>query len=124
MNKPVYLGLPILEISKTSMYELWHDYIKLMHQYTAKQCCMDTDSFIIHNKTKDVFEDIADDVEKRFDTSNYAIECNSIERPLPTGENKKTIGLRKDELSGKIMTEFVGLRPKTYSYLIDDDNSD
>ena len=124
MNKPVYLGLPILEISKTSMYELWHDYIKLMYQYNAKLCCMDTDSFIIHNKTKDVFEDIADDVEKRFDTSNYAIECNSIERPLPTGENKKTIGLRKDELSGKIMTEFVGLRPKIYSYLIDDDNSD
>ena len=76
---------------------------------------MHTDSFIINIKTEDFYEDIIDDVEKRFDTPNY--ECN---RPLPTGKNKKEIGLMKDELGGKIMTDFVAFTPKTYSYLMDD----
>ena len=80
---------------------------------------MDTDSFIINIKTEDFYEDIADDIEKRFDTSNY--ECN---RPLPTGKQPlstgKVIGLMKDELGGEVMTEFVALRSKTYSYLMDD----
>ena len=77
---------------------------------------MDTDSFIIHIKTEDVYEDIADNVKKRFDTSNY-----EFNRPLPTGKNKKVIELMKDELGGKIIVEFVALRPKRYSYLTDDD---
>ena len=76
---------------------------------------MDTDSFIMHIKTEDFYKDIANDVEKRFDTSFY-----EVNRPLPTGKNKKVIGLMKDELGGKIMTEFVALRPKFYSYLTDD----
>ena len=71
---------------------------------------MDTDSFIINVKTEDVYEDIANDVEKRFDTSNY-----EVNRPLPKGKNKKVIGQMKDELEGKIMTEFFALRPETYS---------
>ena len=79
---------------------------------------MDTDSLIINIKTEDVSENITDDVEKRFDTSNY--QCN---RSLPTGKNKKVIGLIKDELGGKTMTESVALRPKTYSYLMDDCNT-
>ena len=73
---------------------------------------MDTDSFIFHVKTEDFYEDIADDVEKRFDTSNY-----KIKRPLHMGKNKTVIGLMKYELKGEIMTEFVSLRPKKYSYL-------
>ena len=100
------------------MYEFWYDYIKPTYQDNAKLCYMDTDSFIINVKTEDVYEDIAKDVEKRFDTSNY-----EVNRSLPTGNNKKVIGLMKDELGGKIMTEFVALRPKTYSYLTDDGNS-
>ena len=119
MNKPIYLGLSILEISKTLMYEFWYDYIKPKYQYNAKLCYMDTDSFVIHIKTEDIYEDIADDVEKRFDTSNY-----EINRPLPGCTNKKVIGLMKDELSEKIMSEFVTLRPKTNSNLKDDGNSD
>ena len=76
-------------------------------------------SFIIHIKTEDFYKDIANDVERRFDTSNY-----EVNRPLPIEKNKKVIGLMKDELGGKIMTEFVALRPKTYSYLRDDCKED
>ena len=80
---------------------------------------MDADSFIINIKTEDFYKDITNDVEKRFDTSNY--ECD---RPLPTGKNKKVIVLMKDELGGRVITEFFALRPKTYSYLTDDCKED
>ena len=80
---------------------------------------MDTDSFVMNIKTSDFYKDIANDIEKRYDTSNY-----EVNRPLPTGKNKKVIGLMKDELGGKIITEFVTLRPKTYSYLNDDCKED
>ena len=82
-------------------------------------CYTDTDSFIINIKTNDFYEDITSDVENRFDTSNY-----EVNRPLPMGNNKKVISLMKDELGGKIITEFVTLRPKTYSYLTDDGKED
>ena len=74
---------------------------------------MDTDSLVYDIKTEDFYEDIANDVEARFDTSGYS---KTDFRPLPIGLNKKVIGLMKDELGGKIMTEFVALRPKLYSY--------
>ena len=120
MNKPVYLGLSsILEICKTLLYKFWDDYMKPKYADNVKLCYMDTDSFIMHIKTADFYKDIANDVEKRFDTSNY-----EVSRPLPTRKNKKVIGLMKDELGGKIMTELVVLRPKTYSYLTDDSWSD
>ena len=93
MNKPVYLGMSILDISKTLMYEFWYDYIKPKYQDKAKLCYMDTDSFVIHIKTKDFYEDIANDVKEWFDTSNY-----DNNRPIPIGKNKKVIGLFKDEL--------------------------
>ena len=86
MNKPLYLGLSILKISKTLMYEFWYDYIKPKYCYNVKQCFMDTDSFIMfimHIKTEDVYKDIANDVEKQFGTSNYATE-----RPLQKGKFK------------------------------------
>ena len=102
MNKLVYLGLSILEISKTLMYEFWYDYTKPKYFDNVKLCYIDTDSFIMHIKTKDFDKDIVVDVEKRFDTLNYGEN-----RPLPTGKNKKKAGLMKDELGGKIMTEFV-----------------
>ena len=92
MNKPIYLGLSILEISKILMYEFWYDYIKPKYGDNVKLCYMDTDSFIIYIKTEDFYEDIANDVEKRFDISNYVVD-----RPLPTGKNKKVIGLMKNE---------------------------
>ena len=85
----------------------------------VKLCYMDTDSFIINIKTNYFYEDIANDVENRFDTSNY-----EVNRPLPTGKNKNVIGLMKDELGGKIITEFVTLRPKKYSFLTDEGKED
>ena len=102
MNKPVYLGLSILEFIKTLMLAFWHDYIKLKYQNNAKLCYMDTDSFIIQIKTENFYKDIADDVEKGINTSKY-----KIDRPFPIGMNEKVIGLMKDELGGKIMTEFA-----------------
>ena len=119
MNKPVYPGLPILEISITLMHEVWYDYIKPKYQQNAKLCYMDTDNFIINIKAEDFYEDISNDVEKRFDISNYEIKT-----PLPIGRNKKLIGLMNDEPGEKIISEFATLRPRTYSYLMDDGNSD
>ena len=119
MNKPIYLGLSILEISKTLMYEFWYDYMKPKYNDNVILCYMDTDSFIMNIKTNDFYEYIANDIENIFDTSNY--EAN---RPIPTGKNKKVIGLMKDELGGKIIKEFVTLRPKTYSFLTDDGKED
>ena len=112
MNKPIYLGLSILDISKITMYEFWYDYVKIKYQDKARLSYMDTDSFVVNIKTKDFYKDISQDVNTRFDTSNYAFD-----RPLPTGINKKVIGLMKDELGGDIITEFVALRPKAYSYI-------
>ena len=119
MNKPIYLGLSILEISKTLMYEFWYDYMKPKYNNDFKLCYMDTDSFIMNIKTNAFYKDISNDIENRFDTSNY-----EVNRPLPTGKNKKIIGLMKDELGGRIITEFVTLRPKTYSFLTDDRKED
>ena len=107
MNKPIYLGLSILEICKILMYEFWYDYMKPKYNDNIKLCYMDTDSFVMNIKTEDFYKDIANDVEKRFDTSNY-----EVNRPLSTGKNKKVIGLMKDELGGKIITEFVTLRQR------------
>ena len=120
MNKPVYLGLSsISDPSKTVMYEFWYDDLKPKYDENAKLCYMDTDSFIVHVKTNDIYKGIAEDVVKRFDTSNF-----EIDRPLPKGKNKKVIGLMKDELGGQIMKKFVGLRAKMYSYLKDNKDED
>ena len=117
MNKPIYLGLSILDISKTLMHEFWYDYIKPKCGDRAKLCYTDTDSFVIYIKTEYFYKDIAKDVERWFDKSNYD---ENDERPLPIGKNKKVIHLSKDELGGKIMPQFVALRAKAYAYLIED----
>ena len=114
MNKPIYLGLSILDISKITMYEFWYDYVRINYEDKARLCYMDTDCFVVNIKTKDFYKDI-ENVKKRVDTSNY-----TFDRPLPTGVNKKVIGLMKDELGGDIITEFVALRLKSYSYITND----
>ena len=88
MNKPVYLGQAILDLSKLIMYEFHYDYMMPKYGKNLKLCYMDTDSFVYDIKTEDFYKDIAADVETRFDTSGYIGD-----RPLPTGKNKKVIGL-------------------------------
>ena len=117
MNKPLYLGQAILDISKTLMYEFWYDYIKLKYGDKARLCYMDSDSFIIYIETEDFYKDIANDVDKWFDTKNYD---KNDKRPLPIGKNKKVIGMFKDELGGKIITKNAALRAKVYAYLKED----
>ena len=105
MNKPVYLGQAILDLSKIVMYEFHYDYMK--HKYADDKltlCYMDTDSIIYDIETDDFYKDIVHDVEDRFDTSGY-----KDNRSLPVGKNKKIIGLMKDELGGGIMKEFATL---------------
>ena len=114
MNKPVYLGQAILDLSKIIMYEFHYDYMLPKYGDKIKLCYMDTDSYVYDIKTEDFYKDIAKDVEVRFDTSAY-----SNNRPLPIGKNKNVIGLMKDELGGGIMKEFVALRAKMYSYIDD-----
>ena len=109
MNKPIYLGQAILDISKTLMYEFWNDYIKSKYDDKARAFYMDTDSFVINIKTEDFYKDIASDVKKWFDISKYD------ENVFPIGKTKKVIGKFKDELEGKIMTEFCALRAKAYA---------
>ena len=114
MDKPVYLGQAILDISKSLMYEFWYHYIKPKYRDNARLCYMDTDSFIINIKNENFYRDIANDAKEWYDTSNYD---ENEKRTLPIGENKKVIGLFKDELGGKIMAEFIALRPKAYAYI-------
>ena len=119
MNKPVYLGQAFLDLSKIIMYEFHYDYMVPKYGDRLKLCYMETDSLVYHIKTEDFYTDIADDVPARFDTSGYIPD-----RPLPVGLNKKVIELMKDKLGGAVMTEFVALRPKLYSYKVLDGSED
>ena len=100
MNKPIFLGMSISNISKTLMCESWYDYIKLKYQDKTTLCYTDTYSFIIHVKTEDFYDDIGNDVEKWFDTFNYD---ENDKRPFPIGKIKKVISLFKDKLREKTM---------------------
>ena len=113
MDKPMYLGQEILNLRKTLMYEFHYKYMRPKDDSKVKLCCIDTDSFVYEIETEDFYRDFANNVEKRFDASGYSKDDN---RPLPIGESKKVTGLMKDELGGKIMTEFVALRAKMYAY--------
>ena len=119
MNKPIYLGQAILDIGKTLMYEFWYNYLKPKYKDKVKLCYMDTDSFIILIFTEDFYKDIANDVDKWFDTSKYDKNDN---KPVPIGtSSKKVLGMFEDELEGEIITEFCAPRAKTYAYKMDND---
>ena len=117
MNKPVYLGMCILDLSKTVMYEFHYNYIKEKYGDKAKLLFTDTDSLMYEIETEDFYKDISGDVKDRFDTSDYPENHPS---GIPTGINKKVLGMFKDEVEGKIIKEFVGLRAKLYSYKMDE----
>ena len=112
MNKPVYLGQAILDLSKIVTYEFHYDYMKRKYNNdNLAPCYMDTDSLIYSIDMDDFYKDIANNVKDRFDSSGYYPD-----RPLPVGLNKKVISLMKTELGGEIVTEFATLRPKMYAY--------
>ena len=92
------------------MYVFWYDYVKPKYDENANLCYMDIDSLIVQVKTDDIYKDIAEDFETRFDTSNF-----EIDRKLPKVKHKDVIGLMKDELCGQMMPEFIGSRAKTHS---------
>ena len=112
-NKPIYLGMSILDISKTKMYDFHYGFIKPKYGDKAKLLLTDTDSTMYEIQTEDFYKDITPNVKKLFDTSNYPSDHPS---KIPTGKNKKLVGKFKDEAGGKIIAEFVGLRAKLYSY--------
>ena len=114
-NKPVYVGMCIHDLSKTLMYEFHYEYAKKKWK-DLKLLFTDTDSLMYEIGTEDFFKDIAEDMEKMYDTSDYPREGHLS--GIAVGKNKKVIGLMKDEAAGKIIQEFVGLRSKLYSYVM------
>ena len=116
-NKPVYVGQAILDLSKTLMFDFHYNYIKPKYGTKAELLFTDTDSLMYQIQTEDFYKDIAADVKTKFDTSDYPSEHPS---GILTGVNKKVIGMFKDEVAGKQITHFIGLRPKLYSFKIEE----
>ena len=120
-NKPIYSGMCILDLSKTLMFEFHYDYIRKMYPNRAKLLMTDTDSLFYEIKTDDFYKDISEDVESRFDTSEFDKKHPAISSVgFKVGVNKKVIGMFKDETAGKQILEFVGLRSKLYSYKLNE----
>ncbi len=111
--QPVYLGMCILDLSKTLMYEFHYNYIKAKYENKAKLLFTDTDSLAYEIETEDFYKDISGDVVSKFDTSNFPRDHPS---GIEAGHNKKVVGMFKAEAGGQIIDEFVGLRAKLYSY--------
>ena len=114
LNKPIYVGMSVLDLSKHLMYDFYYNHIKAKYLDRVHLLYTDTDSVIIRVQTEDIFADMAEHADL-YDTSNY-----SPGHPLYSDQNKKVIGKFKDELGGKVMTEFIGIRPKMYSYAGED----
>ena len=120
-NKPVYVGQAILDLSKTLMFDFHYNYIQKKYSYKrAKLLFTDTDSLMYEIQTDDFYEDISEDIRTKFDTSDYPPDHKS---GILTGVNKKVIGMFKDEVAGRQITHFVGLRPKLYSFKVEDTNT-
>ena len=116
-NKPVYVGQAILDLSKTLMFDFHYNYIQKKYNDAAELMFTDTDSLLYLIHTDDFYRDISHDIETKFDTSDYPPNHPS---GIKTGVNKKVIGMFKDEVAGRQITHFVGLRPKLYSFKVED----
>ena len=116
-NKPMYVGQAILDLSKTLMFDFHYNYIKDKYGNKAELLFTDTDSLMFQIQTEDFYKDISKDVKSKFDTSDYP---QSHPSGIPTGLNKKVIGMFKDEVAGKQISHFIGLRPKLYSFKIEE----
>ena len=119
-NKPVYVGQAILDLSKTLIFDFHYNYIRKKYSDKAELMFTDTDSLLYQIHTDDFYKDISKDIKKKFDTSDYP---PNHESGILTGVNKKVIGMFKDEVAGKQITHFVGLRPKLYSFKVEDSNT-
>jgi hypothetical protein len=113
LNMPVFLGASVLYHAKLHMYR-HHDYVKEKWGGDARLLFTDTDSLCYHIRTEDWFSDIRPDLSTVYDMSDYPKD-----HPLHSTENKKIVGFFKDEAAGRQITEFVGLRAKSYSYMLD-----
>ena len=120
MNKPVYVGQAVLDISKTLVYEFFYGYLKPRYGDKVKLCYVDTDSFIFYVETEDFYKDIMPDLDTWFDNSKIN---NKLDRPIPKGINDGILGMFKDELKGEAMTEFIALASKVYAYICDNDHT-
>ena len=118
-NKPIYVGQAILDLSKTLMFDFYYNYIRKKFGDRAELLFTDTDSLMYLIKTDDFYQDINKDIKRKFDTSDYPEKHPS---GIKTGTNKKVIGKFKDEVGGKQITHFVGLRPKLYSFKFEDNS--
>ena len=117
----MYVGQAILDLSKLLMFDFHYNFIQKKYSYKkAELLFTDTDSLMYELKTDDFYDDIKDDIKTRFDTSEYSPNHKS---GILTGVNKKVIGLFKDEVAGRQITKFVGLRPKLYSFKIEESNT-
>ena len=120
-NKPVYVGQAILDLSKLLMFDFHYNYIQRKYSYKrAKLLFTDTDSLMYEINTDDFYDDIRDDIRNKFDTSDYP---QGHESGILTGVNKKVIGMFKDEVAGRQITHFVGLRPKLYSFKVEESST-
>ena len=111
--KPGYLGMCIVDLSKTLMYDFHYNYIKNKFNEKATLLFTDTDSLAYEIETEDFYKDISGDVREFFDTSNFP---KGLSSDIEVGCNKKVVGMFKDEAGGKIIRAFVGLRAKLYAY--------
>lgn len=118
LNKPIYLGMTCLELSKLHMYQLYYDLFQKIYGENLKLLFMDTDSFCFQIKTKDIFEDFRkySDI---LDLSEYPEDHFS---KLHTDKNKKVLGMLKDEMKGSIISQFVGIKSKMYSLSYENKN--
>jgi hypothetical protein len=110
LNKPIYTGFCVLELSKHLMYDFHYNHMKRLYEHNAKLCFTDTDSLCYHVETADIYADMKSHMQL-FDTSNYPVD----ERGLFSKENAKVVGKMKDECGGQAPRQFVGLRSKMYS---------
>ena len=116
-KKKVYVGQAILDLSKTLMFNFHYNYIRKKYNDAAELMFTDTDSLLYLIHTDDFYRDITHDIETKFDTSDYPPNHPS---GIKTGVNKKVVGMLKDEVAGRQITHFVGLRPKLYSFKVED----
>ena len=115
-NKPIYVGQAILDLSKTLMFDFHYDYIRKKYDDAAELLFTDTDSLMYLTQTDDFYQDISRDIKRKFDASDYPEKHPSN---IKTGVNKKVIGKFKDEVAGRQITHFVGLRPKLYCFKVE-----